>query len=81
MTVDEFNDKWKDYLEPRFYGLAIADERVIKYLDEEFQKEIEVNPQFTYSQIKLKFGLSRVYAESEKATEWEDEIDNILNKK
>jgi len=77
-TVEGFNDKWSDYLEDRHYGLAFDDEEVIKYLDSEFEKEILVNPDFSYSQIKLKFGMSRVYAYSDKTNVWEEEIDKML---
>jgi len=80
MTLTEFNEKWKEYLEDGFYGLTIHDEDVIKYIDNEFEKEIKVNPSFIYSQIKLKFGTSRVYANSDKIFEWENEINKILKK-
>ena len=78
MTLQEFDDKWKDYLEPRFYGLAINDTRVIDYLDKEFEKEILINPNFDYAQIKLKFGTARVYATSKNESKWEHEINKIL---
>lgn len=78
MTKAEFNTKWKDYLEERFYGLAIDHEAVIDYLDSEFEKESKLNPDFSYSQIKLKFGRAVVYATTDKAIQWEDEIDRIM---
>jgi hypothetical protein len=78
MTCNEFNEKWKDYLEDRFYGLTINDQNVIDYLDKEFEKEIKVNPSFKYAQIKLKFGMSRVYADSDKTYEWEKKINELL---
>lgn len=81
MTCKEFNKKWNDYLEERFYGLEIDDENVINYLDKEFEKEVVNNPSFTYSQIKLKFGTSRVYANSNKTFEWERNIDKIISSK
>jgi len=81
MTTNEFNEKYKNYLEEGFYGLAIQDNNVIDYLDKEFEKEIKINPSFKYSQIKIKFGTSRVYADSNKTSEWENEIDNILKNK
>ena len=74
MTADEFNEKYKDFLEPRFYGLAIDRNNIVRYLDKEFEKEIKVNPDFTYAQIKLKFGNPCVYAETIKCAEWEDGI-------
>lgn len=76
---NDFNKKWSKYLENGHYGLVINNQEVIDYLDKEFEKEVKQNPNFTYSQIKLKFGYSRVYASTDKIFEWEDEIDNILN--
>ena len=78
-TAEDFNNKYKDYLEYSFYGMAINDEKVIKYLDKEFEKEIEENPNFKYSQIKTKFGASVIYSTSEKSKEWEKEVNKILN--
>ena len=80
MTAEEFNKKYSAYLEERFYGLDIDHPEVIEYLDNEFEKEIERNPEFQYSQIKMKFGSSRVYSTSDKSSEWEDEIDRIFRK-
>ena len=80
MTTEEFNKKYSAYLEERFYGLAISHPEVVEYLDKEFEKEIEKNPEFQYSQIKMKFGSSRVYSTSDKSSEWEAEIDRIFSK-
>ena len=80
MTAEEFNKKYSAYLEERFYGLDIDHPEVVDYLDKEFEKEIEKNPAFQYSQIKMKFGSSRVYSTSDKSSEWEDEIDRIFRK-
>lgn len=77
--IDKFNSKWGDYLEPGHYGLDIMDPEVADYLDKEFKKEIELYPNFSYSQIKLKFGVARVYATSDKCFEWEQKINEILN--
>jgi len=78
MTTDEFNERYKDYLEEGFYGLIIEDPRVVNYLNEEFQKEIKINPKFEFSQIKIKFGMARVYTNSDKNMKWEQDIENIL---
>lgn len=78
MNIKEFNNKWQLYLEDRFYGLAIDDEDVISYLDKEFEREILRNDEFQYSQIKLKFGKSRVYTNSIKNSIWENKINEIL---
>ena len=62
MTSKEFNEKYKDYLEEGHYGMSISDEDVISISDKFFQRCIEL-PEFSYSQIKTKFGTSRVYCE------------------
>lgn len=59
-TTNEFNEKYKNHLEEGHYGLDIEDERIIKYLDEIFEDLIKIEG-FEYSQIKVKFGTSRVY--------------------
>ena len=79
MTSEDFNKKWNKYLEDGFYGMSIEHLQVIEYLDKEFTKEIEVNPSFNYAQIKMKFGSSRVYANSDKTSDWEDEINRLVN--
>jgi len=78
MTTGEFNEKWKSYLEYGHYGMAIDNPKVIEYLDKEFEKEVKNNEGFTFSQIKTKFGSSRVYCSSDKSFEWEMEIDQLL---
>jgi hypothetical protein len=80
MTAEEFNKKYSAYLEERFYGLDIDHPEVVEYLDKEFDKEIVKNPEFQFSQIKMKFGSSRVYTTSDKISEWETEIDRIFSK-
>ena len=80
MTAEEFNKKYSAYLEERFYGLDIDHPEVVDYLDKEFEKEIEKNPEFQFSQIKMKFGSSRVYTTSDKSSAWETEIDRIFRK-
>lgn len=60
MKVNEFNEKYKEYLEEGHYGLDINSPNIIKYLDELFQDLIKI-PGFKYSQIKEKFGSSRFY--------------------
>ena len=78
MNADDFNEKYEKYLEDGHYGLDIDDLDVVTYLDREFQKEIKFNKDFSFSQIKLKFGRARVYANSDKCFEWEDVINKIL---
>lgn len=78
-TIDDFNEKWSKYLEQGHYGIAIENFLVIGYLDNEFEKEIQDNLTFCYSQIKLKFGMASVYASSKRTTLWEKEINKILS--
>lgn len=85
MTIDEFNKKYKDYLEEGFYGLVINDSDVINYVDNMFNVLIKL-PGFTYSQIKLKFGLARVYIDANQsltsvASIMEDNINKMLEVK
>ena len=80
MTEEQFNEKYKAHLEPRFYGLEFDAPIVTSYLDTEFAKEIERNPDFTYAQIKIKFGMSRCYTSSDLNSEWEAEIDKLLKR-
>ena len=61
MTSFEFNEKYKDYLEEGYYGLAIDIPSVVKFLDGIFSLVLIHLPEFKYSQIKLKFNYSRVY--------------------
>ena len=55
---------------------------VVEYLDERFQEFIKI-PEFSYSQIKEKWGYSRFYCSPNTidSREVETHIDNILNKK
>ena len=59
-TSDDFNEKYKDYLEEGHYGLDISIPEVVEKLDEIFQGLIKI-PEFKYHQIKSKFGTSRFY--------------------
>lgn len=61
MTADEFNEKYKDYLEEGHYGLDIDNPTVIAMLDKFFTGWIEDSIDFKYTQIKLKFGTARAY--------------------
>lgn len=60
---DEFNEKYKDYLEEGHYGLALDNLDALEYLDNKFQGYIKI-PGFSYSQIKSKFNFFRFYAEN-----------------
>ncbi len=79
MTSTEFNTKYKQYLEEGYYGLAINDEEFINWLDGKFQEFIK-NPNFSYTQIKIKFGMGRFYCEGlsiEEIKEVENKITNL----
>jgi hypothetical protein len=77
MNAEEFNEKYKEFLEEGHYGLDIHIPVVIDYLDDKFQELVKI-PGFSYSQIKLKFGTARFYAEpSEVPT---GEIESQINK-
>ena len=80
MTIEEFDNKWKNYLEPGHYGLDITHPDVINYLDQKFTEIQTIYPNFQYSQIKLKFGQARVYMEPYDidTREIEQEINKIL---
>lgn len=62
MTTEQFNEKYKNFLEEGHYGLDTGDEQFIAWLDDKFQEFIK-HPGFTYSQIKSKFGMGRFYCE------------------
>lgn len=78
MRAEEFNNKWRSYISEGFEGSETDNEDVNVYLDSEFTKEIKVNPDFKFAQIKWKFGSIRIYAESSKTHEWEAHIDSNL---
>lgn len=79
MDFKEFNKKYEGYLSRTRRGLEINNTEVILYLDKEFQKEIQINPEFRYFLIKIKFGTSRVYTNNpNKSDHWKAEIDKIL---
>lgn len=76
MTVEDFNNKYKEYLEEGHYGLAVSDPLFIIWLDEKFQGFIK-KPGFSYSQIKFKFKFGRFYCEgltTEEISEVEDKL-------
>lgn len=77
MTVAEFNEKYKDYLEKGHYGLAIEHKEIVAKLDKIFEDCIKI-PGFKYYQIKEKFGLVRVYTSL--VPEANYNIETIINK-
>jgi hypothetical protein len=82
MTTEQFDEKYKDFLEEGHYGLALANEEAIAYLDEKFQEFIK-RPDFKYSQIKSKFNFFCFYADgitAEEQTEVENKLKEIYKK-
>jgi hypothetical protein len=61
MTIEQFNERYAQYLEEGHYGLDIDNPSVINYLDELFKEITFKYPDFQYSQIKVKFGEGRFY--------------------
>jgi len=59
-TSKEFNEKYKDYLEEGHYGMDIEVPAILTYVDQIFQDLTEI-PGFQFSQIKIKYGMARVY--------------------
>jgi hypothetical protein len=81
MTTHEFNKKYKDYLEEGHYGLDINIPSVIEYLDSIFDKGLVTIPGFKYSQIKLKFNMSRFYFDTDMPNSLETIISNGIEEK
>ena len=81
MTTHEFNKKYKDYLEEGHYGLDINIPSVIEYLDSTFDKGLVTIPGFKYSQIKLKFNMSRFYFDTDMPKSLETIISNGIEEK
>lgn len=78
-TPDEFNVKYKDYLEHEFYGMEMENEEILKVADEAFKEFIKV-PGFKYYQLKNKFGYCRFYADNIDVDPLCTKIDKILIK-
>ena len=81
-TCEQFNIKWRFHLESGFedQGLMIQDEKVIAILDKNFRIIENRYPNFTYSQIKLKFGTARVYLDNIGGSSWESTIETLINR-
>lgn len=78
MTDNEFNKKYLPYLEEGHYGCSLGGGEVVDYLDKEFEKLTKL-PSFSYSQIKLKFGMGRFYCEGV-GREITERIENSITK-
>ena len=58
-TSNEFNDKYKDYLDDES-GMLLDIPSVLSYVDQIFQDLIQI-PGFKYQQIRTMHGLAKVY--------------------
>lgn len=80
MTTNEFNQKYKEYLEEGHYGLDISIPTVINYMDEVFEGLTKI-PGFKYTQIKLKFNMCRFYSNLyEVMGQFGGKINNMIEK-
>lgn len=77
MTTDEFNDKYAEFLAPRFDGMEFSDEKVIEICNNYFKHWVKI-PGFQYYQIKRKFNTSRVYCDNVDTDILEKEIDDLI---
>jgi len=81
MNTQEFNEKYKAFLEEGHYGLDLDKPEAIAYLDERFQ-EFTQRPNFKYSQIKSKFNWFCFYADGttlEERIEVENKLKEIYS--
>lgn len=81
IKVQRYENKFGDIVEQKFDGLEFDIPEVTEYLDRAFEGLIQI-PDFTYSQIKLKYGMTRFYstAPSKLNYEIEKDIDNLIKK-
>ena len=63
-TIEEFNNKYKEYIDEDHYGMDINEPSVLAYVDQIFIDLTQI-PGFKYQQIKTKFGMARVYTNLE----------------
>jgi hypothetical protein len=59
-TAEEFNEKYKEYIEEGHYGMEIGEPSILTYVDQIFNDLIKI-PGFQFSQVKTKYGMARVY--------------------
>ena len=72
MNVNEFREK---------YFPSVTDEKILEYLDFVFSLYIsDENKDFRISQIKLKFGMTRIYSNVpfDLQLSWEKECNSLL---
>ncbi len=81
MTAQQFNEKYKDFLEEGHYGCDLHNEKALEYLDEQFQEFIKIK-NFKYTQIKSKFNWFCFYNKGisrKKTEEVEKKLEEIYN--
>lgn len=80
LTAEAFNEKYKDYLEDKHYGLDLHKPEAIEYLDKKFQEFIKI-PGFQYSQIKSKWDYFCFYSTlpAKETNEVEKHLKEIYN--
>lgn len=61
MTSNQFNEKYKFYLEKGHYGMGIDIPEIVIYFDKLFEDLVKI-PGFQYKQIKSKFSYGRFYS-------------------
>ena len=61
MTAEQFNTKWADHIPKGYYGLEFDIPQLTELIDKTVTGWVEVFPKMTIKQIKLKFGMARVY--------------------
>lgn len=82
MTTTKFNEEYNAFLEEGHYGLAISDPEFIDWLNTKFQEFIG-REDFSYSQIKSKFGMGRFYCTGltpEEVNEVEEKITELYKR-
>ena len=63
MTNQEFNEKYKNYLEKGWGGMEAGNSKLIDWFDKLFTSIlIKENKDFKYQQIKIKFGYVIFYS-------------------
>ena len=60
-NIEEFDKKYKEYVKEGHYGMAIEDPLVLAISSIIFETWFTKMQGFKFSQIKVKFGYSRVY--------------------
>ena len=79
--VRQFNEVYSEYIPEGYYGLSFYDIGVIRLLVEKFSQYIIEYDNFKFYQLKLKFGVPRLYIDgpsTEEIFDLEDKIAKIL---